>query len=162
MRRGPKPAKSKEAKPAVARKSSKNEGAKIRDLEKRLVEALQREAEASKREAEAEEQQKATAEILRIIRQSPTDMRPVMDAVAENAARVCGAADALIFQLDGDEQRLVAHFGSLEVTTPPVRQVSRTTPSGRAILERRTIHIDGPGGGRRFAQRATRPCAPRN
>jgi class 3 adenylate cyclase len=85
----------------------------------RGVEARQREAEASKREAEAQEQ--ATAEILRIIRQSPTDMRPVMDAVAENAARVCGAADALMFQLDGDEQRFVAHFGSLEVTTPPVR-----------------------------------------
>jgi hypothetical protein len=51
MGRDPKSTKSKEAKPAVARKSSKNEGAKIRDLEKRLVEALQREAEASKREA---------------------------------------------------------------------------------------------------------------
>jgi GAF domain-containing protein len=143
MGRRAKPLKAKaEAKRPLARKSPKDRGAKVRELEKRLVEALQREAEASKREAEAQEQQKATAEILRIIRQSPTDMRPVMDAVAENAARVCGAADALIFQLDGDEQRQVAHFGSLEVTTPPVRQVSRTTPSGRAILERRTIHID--------------------
>src|SRR5262245_2662299 len=91
---------------------------------------------------EALEQQTATAEILRVISQSPTDMRPVMDAVAENAARVCGAADVLIFQLEGDEPRQVAHFGSLEVTTPTVRQVTRTTPSGRAILERRTIHID--------------------
>src|SRR5580765_1779328 len=103
--------------PFSQRKAPKKEGGRVRDLEKRLVEALQREAEASKREAEAQEQQKATAEILRIIRQSPTDIRPVMDAVTENAARVCGAADALIFQLDGDEQRLVAHFGSLEVTT---------------------------------------------
>ena len=48
MRRGPKPAKAKEAKPPVARKS------RVRDLEKRLAEALQREAEASKRAAEAD------------------------------------------------------------------------------------------------------------
>ena len=40
MGRGPKPAKSKEAKPPVARKSPKNDGAKVRDLEKRLAEAL--------------------------------------------------------------------------------------------------------------------------
>src|SRR5262245_20245829 len=70
MRRGPKPAKSKEAKPPGARKSSKDAGAKVRDLEKRLVEAEQREAETLKREAEAlklqteaQEQQTATAEI---------------------------------------------------------------------------------------------------
>ena len=46
MRRGPKPVKSKEAKPPVARKSPKDDGARVRDLEKRLAEALEREAEA--------------------------------------------------------------------------------------------------------------------
>jgi hypothetical protein len=37
MRRGPKPAKSKEAKPRVTRTSPKDEGSKVRDLEKRLA-----------------------------------------------------------------------------------------------------------------------------
>jgi hypothetical protein len=64
MRRGPKPAKSKEAKPLGARKSPKHEGSRVRDLEKRLAEAV-------KREAEAQEQQAATAEILRVISSSP-------------------------------------------------------------------------------------------
>jgi hypothetical protein len=57
MRRGPKPAKDKEAKPLGARKSPKHEDSRVRDLEKRLAEALEREAEAL-------EQQTATAEIL--------------------------------------------------------------------------------------------------
>ena len=49
MGRGPKPTRSKAAKPPVARKRSNDEGARLRDLEKRLAEALQREAEALKR-----------------------------------------------------------------------------------------------------------------
>jgi len=46
MRRGPKPAKSKEAKPPTTRKSPKDEDSKVRDLEKRLAEALRDKAEA--------------------------------------------------------------------------------------------------------------------
>ena len=104
---------------------------------------LFKELEARNRDlGEALERQTATAEILRVISSSPTDMQPVMDAVAENAARVCGAADALIFQVEGDEQRRVAHFGSLEVIVAHVRPISRATLAGRAILERRTIHVD--------------------
>jgi hypothetical protein len=66
MRRGSKPAKTKvEAKLPVARKLRKNEGARNRQLEKRLAEAL-------KREAQALEQQTATAEILRVMSGLPT------------------------------------------------------------------------------------------
>src|SRR5262245_30726110 len=119
MRRGPKPAKSKvESKPPVGRKSSKDDGARVRDLEKRLAEAIEREADAlgqlqtSNRElVEAHEQQTATAEILRIISASPTNLQPVLETLAKSATRFCGADDALIFRLEEAGLRLATHHG---------------------------------------------------
>src|SRR5262245_56109976 len=113
MRRGPKPKKSKvEAKPLVARKSPKDEGARIRDLEKRLAEARRREADAVKREAEGQEQQAATAEILRVISSSPTDPQPVFDTIAASARRLCAALFSIVFRFDGELITVVAADGA--------------------------------------------------
>jgi signal transduction histidine kinase len=91
---------------------------------------------------EALEQQTATAEILRVISSSPTDVQPVLDAVAEAAARICGADDAVIRRVDGDVLRLWAHHGSIPL--PASVENVPVTPRraiGRAVLERRTIHV---------------------
>jgi signal transduction histidine kinase len=91
---------------------------------------------------ESLEQQTATAEILRVISSSPTDVQPVLAAVAESASQLCGAADALIHRVDGNVMRRVAHFGSVPIIPGvDIRPLTSGTPSGRAAVERRTIHI---------------------
>ena len=86
------------------------------------------------------EQQTATADILRVISSSPTDIQPVLDAVAESAARLCDANDVVIRRVDSGVLQLVAHLGSVLVGRSAI-PISRESVAGRAIIERRTIHI---------------------
>src|SRR5262249_54100688 len=50
---------------------------------------------------ESLEQQTATSEILSVIASSPTDVQPVLNVVAENAARLCDSNDAQLRLIDG-------------------------------------------------------------
>ncbi|MDP2604129.1 MAG: ATP-binding protein [Deltaproteobacteria bacterium] len=93
---------------------------------------------------ESLEQQTATSEILRVIASSPTELSSVLDAVAENAARVCGASDASVYRLEGDSLRLVASFASTPLGARPkglTLPLSRGSMSGRAVVDRQTVHI---------------------
>ncbi len=93
---------------------------------------------------ESLEQQTATADILHVISQSPTDVQPVLDAVARAALRFCGAQDALIAMRDGEDNVFTrAHEGNLESTTLGLRQsgLARHTALGQSILDGRTVHL---------------------
>jgi signal transduction histidine kinase/HAMP domain-containing protein len=99
---------------------------KVEDRTKELTESLA--------------QQTATSEILGVIASSPTDIQPVLDVVAERAARLCDASDAQILRIDGERVSCVAGFGSLPmVQNSPLK---RTWPGSRAIIDRETIHIE--------------------
>jgi GAF domain-containing protein len=89
---------------------------------------------------ESLEQQTATSEILGVIASSPTDIQPVLDVVAENAAKLCAATDASILRVDGDILRLVASYGAL-LPIAEQRPLNRQIPGGRAIVDRQTIHV---------------------
>ena len=92
---------------------------------------------------EALEQQTATSEILGVIASSPTDIQPVLDVVAENAARLCDANDAQIYRVEGDVRRKVASYGNIPVdlAVGETRSLSRGSVSGRAILDRQIVHM---------------------
>src|SRR5262245_45109453 len=88
---------------------------------------------------ESLEQQTATSEILGVIASSPTDIQPVLDSVAQNAARVCGSDDATIRLIEGNVLRLTAHYGPVEPGFGVERPLGG--PAGKAIFERKTIQI---------------------
>src|SRR5205814_10663610 len=85
----------------------------------------------------------AFAVLLRVICSSPTDVLPVLDAIAERAARLCDAASASMYLTDGN---LLRHLASKGPNAEPVTHlesfpINGDSISGRAILDQRTMHI---------------------
>src|SRR5262245_28227084 len=62
---------------------------------------------------EALEHQTATAEVLSIISRSPTDVQPVLDAIVESAAKVCGIDDVVLRLREGEYLTVRAHVGPI-------------------------------------------------
>jgi signal transduction histidine kinase len=140
MDRRPKSPKGKaEPKRSPARKPPKSDGARVRDLEKRLAESL-------KRETVAQEQQAAAAEILRVISSSPTDVQPVFEAIVESARRLCEATYSVVFLVKDGQLVLTAIRGVNEAGIAAIHQayprpVARDTTSGRSILDHALVHL---------------------
>jgi len=95
---------------------------------------------------EALERQTATAEILKVISSSPTDLQPVFDAIAENAMRLCGGDQGTLITFDGEMLRI----GSLKSMTPEEAEATRSAypappsrgmTSARAILTRAVVNV---------------------
>jgi GAF domain-containing protein len=98
-------------------------------------------ADLKKKLAEALEQQAAMAEVLRIISTSPTKLQPVLDVVVQSAARFCGADDATIFELDGQDLCATAHWGPIPQTIGLRMPCTRGSVRGRTVLEHKAVHV---------------------
>ena len=92
---------------------------------------------------ESLEQQTAISDILRVIPTSPTDVKPVLDVIAEHAANLCDASAASIYLTEGDHLRHVASKGRLadQATSFELLPLSRGSISGRAVLEHATVQV---------------------
>jgi GAF domain-containing protein len=94
---------------------------------------------------EALKQQTATAEILKVIASSPSDVRPVFEAVADRARNLLDCWSALVVRFDGEQAHFGAARGALPDTEEFVRQQYPTRPEpestlGRCLLERVAIN----------------------
>ena len=96
---------------------------------------------------EALEQQTATAEILRVISSSPTDVQPVFDAIAVSATTLCEADLSGLYRVDGELIHFVAQHGRTREEIDAVQRAFPQPPSyrsatARAILAAAVVHID--------------------
>jgi two-component system, NtrC family, sensor kinase len=97
---------------------------------------------------EAREQQKATAEILRVIRTSPADVQPVFEMIVRNAVSLCGSKHANVFRFDGELLHFVASH-NIGGRSPvdmlrekfPMRPDSSQV-AGRAVLKKEIIRLE--------------------
>jgi two-component system NtrC family sensor kinase len=91
---------------------------------------------------EALEQQRAISDVLRVISNSPSDVQPVLDSVAEHAARICEAQVVDIAIVDNEVFRLAAPFGKLgRLPSGEPVPLDRSTVAGRSICDLQPVHV---------------------
>jgi len=88
---------------------------------------------------DAREQQIATAEVLRVIASSPTDLTTVLDSIIQSAAQLTNADFATILQVDGTGLRVMASSAPEEIPVGYLQPVGDSV-SGRVLLDGVTIH----------------------
>ena len=96
---------------------------------------------------EALELQTATSEILQVIASSPTDIKPVMQVIAERAVKLCNGLYCGVYQTDGE---MIDQVTEANFTPAAIEESRRAYPrpldreaglSSRAILDRKVINI---------------------
>ena len=100
------------------------------------------------------QQQTATSEVLSVISSSPGELKPVFQAMLENATRICEAKFGTLALFEGGEPRTVALYGA-----PPAyedaRRRSPAVPAGgplrRVVETKQMIHVTDLAADERYA-----------
>ena len=95
--------------------------------------------------AEAREREAATSEVLKVISSSPGDLKPIFDAILENATRICEAHIGILFRYEDGAFTAVSLLGVTPayaeyLNRGPIRP-SPGTGLGRVASTRQTVHI---------------------
>jgi GAF domain-containing protein len=90
--------------------------------------------------SESLQQQTATAEVLRVIASSPTDVKPVLNAIVESACKLCEASDAYVALKDGDYLVFQPQHGLIPVAWKR-RPINRQWPAGRTVVDGKPVHL---------------------
>jgi len=88
---------------------------------------------------ESLEQQTVTSEILGVIAASPTNIQPVLEAIAESSCRLCEAYDSVIFLREGERLCGRAHHGPISMRGEG--PIDRGWVTGRAFVDREPVHV---------------------
>src|SRR5262249_2620959 len=96
---------------------------------------------------ESLQQQTATSEVLRVISSSPGELKPVFEAMLENATRLCEASYGVLWLKEGDAFRAVALHGAMppaytELWADTLFRPSPDVPIARAAATGHPVHIE--------------------
>src|SRR5262249_26499559 len=96
--------------------------------------------------SESLDRQTATAEILRVISQSQTDVQSVFEVIAVNSLQLCAAWSTTVWLVEADRFRAAASAGGAPGSSEYQRQRSHpVAESGylaRCLAERRVVAIE--------------------
>jgi GAF domain-containing protein len=144
-RAGTKPAKSprskpRTAKPGIMAKSPHRRSPSIAGKKKDIADLI-RELH------EAQEQQAATAEVLKVISRSASDLQTVFETIVANGVRLCHAHMGAVHLFDGNLIHIVAFHNFPREAIKVLQSMYPRPPqpdqaSGRAILTRKVAQID--------------------
>ena len=90
---------------------------------------------------ESLEQQTATSQILRVISDSPAEVKPILEAVAQRATRLCDAMSTSVYVLEGQVLRRMAFSGPSALVGTETLPYTPETLTGRTIAEGKAIHV---------------------
>src|SRR4029079_18524644 len=84
--------------------------------------------------------QTGSSNILSVIASSPTDVRPVLKAIVENACELCGAYDAILRLKVSDNLEPGAHHGPIPAGSDKW-PINRNWTAGRAVIDKEPVHV---------------------